>query len=84
MAVKNVAMYSLIICDYSMPEMDGPQVAKAIRLILNGIFEPVICCCTAYQEQTFKTNAMLAGMDQYLVKPLTDSELDGLLKSVKT
>ena len=46
-------MYKLIICDYSMPEMDGPQVARAIREMLYDICEPMICCCTAYTQATF-------------------------------
>ena len=29
-------MYSLICLDYSMPEMDGPQVARAIRSMMKS------------------------------------------------
>ena len=63
MVSEGAQMYSLIICDYSMPEMDGPQVARAIRSMLEGISQPLICCCTAYSEATFKESAYRAGMD---------------------
>lgn len=47
-------MYKVICLDYSMPEMDGPAVAKEIRRIFNSSIMidakqvPYICCCTAY------------------------------------
>ena len=31
----NVAMYKIIFLDYSMPDMDGPQVSRAIRAFFN-------------------------------------------------
>ena len=52
-------MYEIILLDYSMPEMDGPQVATEIRrifqssILLNEDKVPYICCCTAYAEALF-------------------------------
>jgi two-component system sensor histidine kinase BarA len=74
-------MYKLILLDYSMPEMDGPQVAIAIRnLFTNNPLvtekdSPYICCCTAYGEEAFKRKALSAGMDDFLQKPITYAEL---------
>ena len=54
------SMYKVILLDYSMPEMDGPQVALEIRklftesILLDKSQIPYICCCTAYAEATFK------------------------------
>ena len=55
-------MYKVILLDYSMPEMEGPQVAIEIRRMLSGSIlvdqsshkPPYICCCTAYVEASFK------------------------------
>ena len=71
------SMYKLILLDYSMPEMDGPQVAIAIRnifktrIILSEINTPYICCCTAYCDAAFKRQALSAGMDNFLTKPVS-------------
>ena len=78
-------MYKLILLDYSMPEMDGPQVAVAIRslfrtsILVTEIDTPYICCCTAYGEAAFKKKALSAGMDNFLTKPISHAELQKLL-----
>ena len=78
-------MYSVIFVDYSMPEMDGPQVAIEIRkifkesILLNQSHQPYICCCTAYAEASFKKQAKVAGMDNFLNKPISSGELDQIL-----
>ena len=53
-------MYKIIFLDYSMPEMDGPQVSLEINRILGEeqIMVPYICCCTAYTEASFQTRAL--------------------------
>eukprot|EP00353_Schmidingerella_taraikaensis_P018082 CAMPEP_0185621122 /NCGR_PEP_ID=MMETSP0436-20130131/56289_1 /TAXON_ID=626734 ORGANISM="Favella taraikaensis, Strain Fe Narragansett Bay" /NCGR_SAMPLE_ID=MMETSP0436 /ASSEMBLY_ACC=CAM_ASM_000390 /LENGTH=67 /DNA_ID=CAMNT_0028262091 /DNA_START=240 /DNA_END=440 /DNA_ORIENTATION=- len=62
-----------------MPEMDGPQVARAVRKILEREVvvseRPFICCCTAYSEPTFVKEALAAGMDEFLTKPISNNEL---------
>ncbi len=81
-------MYKIILLDYSMPEMDGPQVAIEIRRLLTQsiLFDnkdmPFLCCCTAYAEATFKRQALQAGMDQFLTKPINPSELYQILKNL--
>ena len=79
-------MYKIILLDYSMPEMDGPNVAAEIRFIFqqNTLLGedqiPYICCCTAYTETSFKQKAIAAGMDHFLIKPVKSSELAEILK----
>ena len=73
-------MYRIVFLDYSMPLMDGPQVARAIRALCQDLerdhLAPYICCCTAYAEASFKANALLAGMDFFLSKPVTAEDLE--------
>ena len=58
-------MYKIILLDYSMPGMDGPQVAIETRKLLKsaGVKTPYICCCSAYSEASYKQNALEVGMD---------------------
>ena len=57
--VESAKIYKLILLDYSMPGMDGPQVAQKIRKLLershiNFGKYPFICCCTSYSQESFK------------------------------
>lgn len=51
-------LYKLILLDYSMPGMDGTEVAKEIHRIYRESDDvtaaeiPYICCCTAYTEKS--------------------------------
>ena len=70
-------MYKIIILDFSMPEMDGPAVANEIRRRVGekNIEIPYICCCTAYDDYSFRPNAKDYGMDIFTSKPLSYDEL---------
>ena len=70
-------MYKIVFLDYSMPDMDGPQVCKELRNILNKelIEIPYICCVSAYTEASFQIQAMAAGMSHFLTKPVSQNEL---------
>ena len=48
-------MYKIVLLDYSMPDMDGPQVCQELRSILiKELIElPYICCVSAYTEASF-------------------------------
>ena len=79
-------MYKLILLDYSMPDMDGPEVARQARKFFKehstseaDRLDPVICCCTAYTDATFMRQAFLAGMNKFLTKPVSDEELEECL-----
>ena len=88
LAVQGKArMYKLIFLDYSMPEMDGPMVSRAIRSLFKqhvheGVIEPKIFCCTAYSEASYMREAFIAGMDKFLAKPLSSQDLDDCIKEV--
>ena len=77
-------MYKVILLDYSMPDMDGPQVAIELRHMLQraGLQIPYICCCTAYSEASYKKNALAVGMDQCISKPVSYNELITILSLV--
>ena len=83
-------MYKLILLDFSMPDIDGPEVARQVRSFLreqstceDDRLEPVICCCTAYSEASFMRQALLAGMNKFLTKPISYEDLNECLALLK-
>ncbi len=49
-------LYKVMLIDYSMPGMNGPELAVKIQELAkaNGLETPYMCCCTAYSDQKFK------------------------------
>ena len=69
----------LILMDIHMPEMDGLEATKQIRLIDAGVKKPPIIALTADVFIKDRDNLEAAGLNDYLIKPLTDSKLEILL-----
>ncbi|MFM0032958.1 ATP-binding protein [Paraburkholderia madseniana] len=66
------------IIDVGMPEMDGFEVARAVRLerALDGI---VLVALTGYASESDKSRALAAGFDFHLTKPLSLDKLQYIL-----
>lgn len=83
-------MYKIIFLDYSMPDMNGPEVATKIRSMLAKQFagremvvnRPFIICNTAYVDEVFKERALSAGMDLFVNKPISNLTLKDILRQV--
>ena len=65
--------YDLIIVDWQMPEMDGLEVTRQIRSILGN--ETAIVILTAYNWDDIIEEAVSAGVDSFIAKPLFSSNL---------
>jgi CheY-like chemotaxis protein len=65
--------YDLILMDVQMPEMDGIEATKMIRLCLSA--QPVIIAMTANTLEDGREECLQAGMDDYLSKPINIEEL---------
>ena len=83
------SMYKLILLDFSMPDIDGPEVARQARAMFQeqttsdtDLLSPIICCCTAYTEATFMRQAFLAGMNKFVTKPVSYKDLTECLQMV--
>jgi PAS domain S-box-containing protein len=66
------------VLDIGLPEMDGYELARQLR----AEEEPAhafLIAVTGYGQEQDKLNAMAAGFDQHLVKPIDVSELASLL-----
>ncbi len=65
----------LIFMDISMPEMDGREAARAIRLMEEGRSHVPIVALTAHAMEGDSTAILAAGLDRYLTKPLRKSAI---------
>ena len=76
--VVSKKQYDLILMDVQMPEMDGMEATRMIRLCLE--VQPVIIAMTANVMQGDRQDCMQSGMDDYISKPVELNELVGMLE----
>jgi CheY-like chemotaxis protein len=65
--------YDLILMDVQMPEMDGLEATRMIRLCLSK--QPVVVAMTANTMEDGREECRHAGMDDYISKPMNIEEL---------
>jgi len=65
--------YDLIFMDVQMPEMDGLEATRMVRLCLTD--QPVIIAMTANAMHGDREECLQAGMDDYISKPVHLEEL---------
>ncbi|HEV3245344.1 MAG TPA: response regulator transcription factor [Candidatus Paceibacterota bacterium] len=71
--------YDVIILDLMLPSMDGYEICKEIRA--SNVTTPVLVL-TARAETDTKVQLLLAGADDYLVKPFSFAELSARIKAL--
>ena len=71
--------YKLLFIDHMMPEMDGIETLKAIRALGNEEYTTVAIALTANATRGMKEYYLGEGFDDYLSKPISVKELDGVL-----
>ena len=64
----------VIFLDVMMPEMDGFEVTRRIRAMLNLPYIPIVLV-TALQDSKSKLTGLEAGADEFLTKPFSQPEL---------
>lgn len=60
--------YNLILVDWRMPELDGIEVTRRVRKIIGD--ESAIIILTAYSWEEVIDEALQAGVDRFMAKPL--------------
>ena len=68
----------VVLLDLSMPDMDGVELARAIRKT-TSIEEPAIAAVSGYDSLFHKRLCAKAGFDYFLPKPVYPAELDLLI-----
>lgn len=69
--------FGLVFMDIQMPELDGMQTTSLIRdhEAANGAGRTPIIALTAHALSEQKSEILLAGMDDYATKPITEAQL---------
>lgn len=65
--------YNLILVDWKMPEQDGVEVTRQIRKIMGS--ESAVIVLTAYNWEDIEKEALEAGVDHFMAKPLFASNV---------
>jgi CheY-like chemotaxis protein/HPt (histidine-containing phosphotransfer) domain-containing protein len=73
------AVYDVILMDVQMPEMDGLEASRAIFARWAASERPRIIAMTAEAMQGDRDKCLAAGMDDYIVKPVTLDRLAAAL-----
>ncbi len=74
----------VIFMDIHMPEMDGLESTKLIRLHEQGISHVIIIALTADAMKGDDAKCLEAGMDHYITKPFKRDEIVNILKKYIT
>ena len=77
--VKNHPDISVVLSDLNMPEMNGFELLKALKI--NYPYLKIVIL-SAYGDQDNRSLALNAGADDFIIKPLVLSELNEKLKQL--
>ena len=80
LAMTRAERYDVILMDHLMPEMDGIECMQQIRKQVAGLNNRIpIIVLTANAESEDRRMYELSGFDDYLLKPVTGIQLEGML-----
>ncbi|MCZ8521935.1 MULTISPECIES: PAS domain S-box protein [Paenibacillus] len=72
--------YDFIFMDLQMPEMDGFEATAVIRRLFQEQEQPVIVAVTAFAQSEDRDACLLAGMNDFISKPVFAREVERVLK----
>lgn len=71
---------SLILCDWMMPEMTGPEFCRCLRAEVTDTY-PYVLLLTSNNERTAVAEGLAAGADDFLNKPVRPPELQARMNA---
>jgi two-component system cell cycle response regulator DivK len=71
----------LILMDLSLPQIDGLAATRQIRQ-LDGMAHTPIVAISAHDTSDFRADALAAGCNEYLTKPVDFDRLESLLRQL--
>ncbi|MCR9132504.1 MAG: ATP-binding protein [bacterium] len=71
----NNKFYDLILMDVQMPVLDGLQTTQKVRMKVIAPHQPIIIAMTANASEEDRQVCLFAGMNDYLSKPVTRTEI---------
>jgi two-component system sensor histidine kinase/response regulator len=74
--------YQLVLTDWKMPGMDGIDLTQRIKTDTSLVARPCVVLATAFGREETREEALAAGADGFLLKPITESLLVDTLVSV--
>jgi signal transduction histidine kinase/CheY-like chemotaxis protein len=74
--------YDLILMDVQMPELDGLETTRRIRQLSELKTQPHIIAMTANAMEGDRESCLMAGMNDYLSKPISREELSTKLDAL--
>jgi CheY-like chemotaxis protein len=74
-------IFAIVFIDIELPGMKGPEVARRLRSLPNGS-EPIMIGASANDSREAEARCLSAGMDAFLVKPLTEDAIRAALADV--
>ncbi|ABS78170.1 response regulator [Coxiella burnetii] len=76
--------YELIFMDIGLPDMSGIEVTEEIRKIENNKFHVPVVALTANYDESYKPVCLEAGMDDFMLKPLTVKKVKEVIEKYVT
>jgi CheY-like chemotaxis protein/signal transduction histidine kinase/HPt (histidine-containing phosphotransfer) domain-containing protein len=80
-AASSSQYYDLVLMDWRMPGLDGVETTRRIRSSGQLDTLPIIIMVTAYSSEDLRSSAEQAGMDDFLIKPVTSSSLHDAIQA---
>lgn len=81
LAACNEEMPDVVLLDWNMPRMDGMEFLTKLRTMDRGT-EPKVIFCTTENRMESIESAILAGADEYVMKPFDEMILKSKLEQV--
>ena len=71
-------MPDVILLDWNMPNMNGLEFLKSLR-VMQGGDHPKVLFCTTENSMDFIQNGINAGADEYIMKPFDKTVIESKL-----